>query len=427
MNDGARSMTAEPLVTLLTYGTRGDVEPFVALAVRLRQGGARVRLAAPESFHVLVDPYDVEFHGLPGDPRALARGLLDRAGSNIPRMVGVMARHVQEIALEAMDGIDAACRGAACIVHSFLMTASGHLQAAASGVPEVSAQLFPIFSPTTAFPGPTFPDFPLGPWYRRATHALNAQVYWQGSRLLYGWVRRRRRGLPGLPAYPFSGRAPVPILYAFSPAVLPRPADWPASAVITGYWFLKPPPGWTPPSNLQGFLNQGEPPVYVGFGSMIGGEWQTQARHCVAVLQEAGLRVLLAAGSPSVPALDVPLKVMTVGDIPHAWLFPRVAAVIHHGGAGTTAAALRAGKPSLILPLTADQSFWARQVDRLGAGPPPLRKRHLPRDLNAGLRLIREDRGITARAQAIGEAIGNEDGTGRAVDGILRVIAGRRV
>jgi len=420
----AHARDGSPRVTLLTYGTRGDVEPFLALAVRLRQAGLRVRLAAPESFHGMIGPYDLEFHGLPGDPQALARGLLDRAGSNVPRMVGVMTRHIQQIALEAMRVIEAACQGADCIVHSFLMTASGHLQASANRIPEVSAQLFPVFSPTAAFPGPTFPDLPLGPLYRRGTHALNALIYWQGSRLLYGWVRRQRRGLPALPAYPFSRhvRSPVPILYGFSSAVIPRPVDWGPWSVITGYWFLDPLPSWAPPEDVVRFLEDGEPPVYVGFGSMIGREWESLARQSVAALEEAGLRGLLATGSHSAFKVDLPPNILAVGDIPHAWLFPRVEAVVHHGGAGTMAAALRAGKPSLVLPLTADQAFWARCVQRLGAGPPPMRKHRLLHDLSAGLHLVREDPSIGRRAREIGEGIAREDGAGRAVEEILRLL-----
>lgn len=413
-----------PLVTLLTYGTRGDVEPFVALAVRLRRAGARVRLVAPETFRGLIDPYHLEFSGLPGDPQALARGMVDRAGSNVLRMVGVMARHIQQIAVDAMHVIDEACQEADCIVHSFLMTASGHMAAAARGVPEVSAQLFPVFSPTGAFAGPTFPSLPLGPGYRRGTHRLNAMIYWHGSRLLYGWVRRQRRGLPALPAYPFSRRAPspVPILYGFSSAVIPRPSDWGAGSLITGYWFLGPPPGWTPPADVLRFLENGDPPVYVGFGSMIGRNWEALLRQTVAALDEVGLRGLTATGSPLAVGVDLPASILPVGDIPHTWLFPRVAAVVHHGGAGTTAAALRAGKPSLILPLTADQSFWAKRVQCLGAGPPPLRRRKLQHDLSTGLRLVRADRSMAQRAGQIGSEISREDGTGKAVEEILRLL-----
>jgi len=410
------------MVTLLTYGTRGDVEPFVALASRLRSAGVSVSLAAPEAFRELIEESGAAFYGLPGDPRALAGSLVDRAGASVPRMVTTMAGHVKQIALEALRVIEDACRGADCIVHSFLMTASGHQHAVANRVPEISAQLFPVFSTTDEFPGPTFPDLPLGPVYRRLTHVINAQVYWQGSRLLYGWVRRQRRGLPRLPGYPFarSTQPPVPILYAFSPAVVPRPRDWPARSIMTGYWFREPAAGWHPPAHVARFLEAGAPPVYVGLGSMVGRDWAAVVRECGAALAQAGLRGVLAIGPEA--AFELPPNMIAVGDLPHAWLFPRLAAVVHHGGAGTTGAALRAGRPSLILPLTADQGFWARRVLRLGAAAALLRKRHLVDDLRAGLRRLREDASIERRALEVGQQMAGEDGAGRAVDEILRLV-----
>jgi sterol 3beta-glucosyltransferase len=145
-------------------------------------------------------------------------------------------------------------------------------------------------------------------------------------------------------------------------------------------------------------------------------------RQIASALAQAGVRGLVATGSNSNFDIDLPPTIHPVGDIPHSWLFPRMAAVVHHGGAGTTAAALRAGKPSLILPLTADQSFWARRVHRLGASPPPLRKRQLQDDVGAGLSAVREDPSIRRAAAEIGERMALEDGAGRAAEEILQVL-----
>jgi len=413
-------------IALLTYGTRGDVEPFVALAGRLRGAGADVVLAAPESFRPLATAHDLELFALPGNPQELARQFVEQAGQNRARMIRVMTRHVMEIAQEVLAGVREACQGADCIVHSFLMTTTGRLLASEGQIPEISAQLFPVFSTTRHFSAPTFPDLPLGPGYRRLTHALNSFIYWEGGRLLYARLRRRDRALPAYPSWPFGERGRVRLLYAYSPAILPAPSDWSPRSIITGYWFLDPPAAWAPPAPLVRFLEAGPPPVYVGFGSMQGTRSTQIAREAVRALSKAGLRGVVSVPDGVLDPDGIPASLFRVGDVPHSWLFPRMAAVVHHGGAGTTGAALRAGRPSLIIPLTADQAFWARRVHRLGASPPPLARARLKTDnLAEAIRAAVEDPSIEASAREVGRRIAGEDGAGRAVEEIARLLATR--
>ncbi len=413
-------------IALLTYGSRGDVEPFVSLGKALKGMGADVVLAAPETFRAFAAAHGLEFRGLAGDPQDLAQQLVERAGLSRARQIQVMSRHVMGIAQEVYRQLREVCRGASCIVHSFLMTSSGHLFAAKAGIPEISGQLFPAFTPTGEFAAPTFPDLPLGPGYRWLTHALNSLVYWEGGRMMYARLRKQDPSLPVYPRWPFGDSGGVPILYAYSPAVLPAPANWGPRARVTGYWFLDPPASWKPPEDLVRFVEAGPPPVFVGLGSMLGRRANQVAREATRALKALGRRSILAFPEGVLEGADLPPDAHLAGDIPHSWLFPQMAAVVHHGGAGTTGAALRAGRPSVVVPLTADQAFWARRVSRLGAGPPPLsRSRVTSATLAAAIHTALEDPSIEARALELGRRIAAEDGVGQAVEEIGRLIATR--
>jgi sterol 3beta-glucosyltransferase len=203
--------------------------------------------------------------------------------------------------------------------------------------------------------------------------------------------------------------------------VVPRPSDWDQSAVVTGYWFLDAPAGWQPPPALVQFLQSGPPPVYVGFGSMFMEAGPEKTAIVLKALRLAGQRAVLATGWGGLSPVDATDEVFVLEAAPHDWLFPQVAAVVHHGGAGTTGAGLRAGKPSVICPVVGDQPFWGRRVAALGAGPPPVPKATLTVErLADAIRRAVGDDGLRRRAAALGETIRAEDGLGRAVDYIHR-------
>ena len=415
-------------VALLTYGTRGDVEPFLALGAGLQRAGFAPRLAAPAVFETLAIDHQVEFFPLPGDPARLARDLVALAGTSWPRMVAEVSRHVAPLGA-AVSRLAAECAaGAELIVHSFLMTQIGHETALHARIPSVSAQLFPVFAPTSAFPSVVSPDLPLGGLYRRLTHAFVTQVFWQGSRVLYGRLRRTEPALPPLTGWPFSAprsRRPS-LLFAFSRHVVPPPADWAGIAEVTGYWRMGLRDGWRPTADLERFLEAGPPSVYIGLGS--GGEaaratWIDCAQ---AALEETGLRGVLDLGSGGVAPGSLPKAMLAVRDIPHDWLFPRVAAVVHHGGAGTTGAGLAAGRPTVVVPTTSDQPFWGRRVHALGAGPRPIRLRRLTvRNLAQAISIATSDKAMMASAADLGERIRSEDGVGMAVDRIALMLGNR--
>ena len=212
-------------------------------------------------------------------------------------------------------------------------------------------------------------------------------------------------------------RRKEPILYGWSPSVLPQPPDWGSWLHTTGYWFLDRPGGWRAPRGLAGFLESGPPPVFIGFGSMNNIAAERLTKIVLQALELTGQRGLLATGWGGMGQADLPDTVFRVEDVPHDWLFERVRAAIHHGGAGTTSASLRAGVPTLVVPFFADQPFWGWRVAALGVGPAPISPRSLGVERLAGaIRRITSDRDMRARAAAMGRRIRNENGTERAVE-----------
>jgi sterol 3beta-glucosyltransferase len=403
---------------LLTYGSRGDVEPFLALALGLKQAGHKARLTAPGSFAPLAQRHEVDFSPLEGNPEDLAQALTDRAGLSGPRMVARMIEHVMPIAASVLSAVRDSCRDCDVIIHSFLMTEAGHMVAHERGLADFSAQLFPVFAPTSEFPGVVFPDVRLGRAYRMATHRLNTFVFRYGGRLLYRRLRAIEPGLPRLGPWPFTAHdgGPTPLLFGYSPLVLPQPMDWPPFARVTGYWHLQARRGWSPPPNLLEFLEAGPAPVYFGVGSMRSSRMSQVTSAVIAALAMTGQRGIVAVPRAAREKLDLPASIHLVDDVPHAWLFPRCRLVIHHGGAGTTGSALRSGVPSAALPFTADQAFWARRAHRLGVGPQGFPARRItPQRLVSMIEAGLGSEGYSVRARALGEKLRAEDGIGSAL------------
>ncbi|MGH2607292.1 MAG: glycosyltransferase [Anaerolineales bacterium] len=411
-------MSRTSRITILTYGSRGDVQPFVALGVGLRDRGHAVRVAGPAPYASLVEAHGLEFEPIEGNPDELAQAFADRAGLSWPRQVARMIQHVLPLAQAALRSVERAARDADLIVHSFLMTDGGHTLARLQGVPDVSAQFFPVFLPTSAFPAVALPDLPLGGTYRRATHLLNTAMFRYGGRLLYRRVRASAPDFPGLAPWPFGDAAGegTPIMFAYSRHILPRPADWPSSAHVTGFWQLPPQPGWEPPDALVRFLEAGPPPVYFGPGSVRTEQLQDLLHSVVASVRACGQKVFLGVSSEAVGEDLRGPDVFAAEGIPHAWLFTRMRFIMHHGGAGTTGSAAASGVPSTASPFYADQAFWARRIHRLGLGPaaPPARRLTRGR-LEAILKDALSNPTYEPCARVMGDKIRQEDGVVSAI------------
>ncbi|WP_328475958.1 glycosyltransferase [Actinoplanes sp. NBC_00393] len=390
-------------IVVVTLGTRGDVVPFLALGSALRDAGHRFTIATHGSLRTHVEGAGLGFAALPVE-----------FGTSGPLTSTELARVLAGHWLEVGRAVAAASKDADLL----LLGASGWIGyhvAQARGVPSMGAFLQPL-EPTRAFPPALLTTRSLGGW-GNLTAARAFRLLGQAPFARQTAALRRELGLPPRsPAATFRQMDAErwPVLHGFSPAVVPPPADWPAYRPVTGYWW--PPPGGELSPRLQRFLDDGEPPVFVGFGSMTGHQLSDLIHRtgCRAVVQ--GSAGPDRAG-PDRAGADS-RNVLAVGDEPHAALFPRVAVAVHHAGAGTTAAALRAGVPAVCVPFTADQPFWAHRVAALGAGPPPLRRRGLTWQRLAGA--IEAARGCRPGAAAIAAKLAAEDGVGRAVAEITR-------
>lgn len=412
-------------ITILAYGSRGDVQPYLALGLGLKWAGHAVRLAAPEQFEAWVRGYGLDFAGLPGDPAELVRLLLDRARNNPFKLGPVVVEYALPMALDMMSRVQAACADADLVIHSFLLASAGHMAARQRGVPDMGALLYPIFASTAHFPPPMFNPLPGNPaLYNRLAHALVRFIFDSSNRLPYAWLRRKHLDLLPLGKWPFDGPRPSPILYGFSPHVIPPPPDWPPSVHVTGYWFLDTDSGWQPPDDLLAYLDAGPPPVYVGFGSTVGEDMADVDRIAVEALRSAGQRGILMAGWAGIgDVVGAADDVFVLDTAPHDWLFPRMAAVAHHGGAGTTATGLRSGVPSILIPFGNDQPFWGRIVQGVGVGPAPIPRRKLTAErLAAAIRQAITDQAMRDRAAESGGRIRAEDGVARAVEAINRYL-----
>ncbi len=412
-------------IVLLTYGTRGDVQPFVALGVGLRDAGYKVRIAAPSAYCEFIQTHGLEFAPLPGDPGVLAHQLVEYAGFNPLRMVKAVGEFVLPLAVETLRAARDTCEDAEAIIHSFLMTEAGYQIAFELGIPDISAQFFPIFTPTASFPSMTFPDLKLGGIYRRATHNLTSNIFRHSGRALYQYLKHKHADLPKLPDWPFTNktRHKTPILYAISPTVLPQPADWPNSSIITGYWTLDPPANWTPPVDMVKFISAGTPPIFIGIGSIPSKYGQKLSEIFIQAINQTRQRAVITIEGIGEDQFDNPECIFCIDNVPHSWLFPRMKAVIHHGGAGTTAAGLAAGVPNIVIPFASDQAFWGQRVHQLGAGPKPIHYKQLTAQrliqaLNTGI----NNEGVRERAKELGKRIRQEDGTAQAVQLISKHI-----
>lgn len=404
-------------ITILSVGTRGDVQPYVALGLGLRSAGHDVRVATNADLAGFVRERGLAATAVAGDSArwtgwlaaAPSRARPDRLLRALGRRGGALEEAMTHLVREARG----AARGGDLLVSSATGFWAGQPIARALGMPHVSAFIQP-WHPTSAFPHLYWPELAvpaaLRPAYNRATHRLTLWV------LRHLFAHARRRALEAtLAAAPRPYRADPLTLYGFSPSWIRSPADWGEHVRVTGFWFLDDGAGWRPPPGLAAFLAAGPPPVYVGFGSLAEVR-PGLAEMAAEALTRAGLRGLLAAGAGAPPG-GMSDTVLAIGAVPHDWLFQRVAAVVHHGGAGTTAAALRAGRPSVAVPFLHDHAFFARRLHADGLAPPPVpAARATAAALRAAIERATTDRAMAARAARLGAGIAAEHGVSRAVE-----------
>jgi sterol 3beta-glucosyltransferase len=402
-------------ILILTYGSRGDIQPFLPLSLRLMDAGHVVKLAAPFRFRDLVEEQKIKFVPLAGDPEELSRRL-NNAGQNFIRLLGELMNHTTRLGAEIWQQTEEASRDADLIIHTFLHATGGHTLARAKHIPDIHIQTFPMFTPTGDYPNITWPNWG---WrtLNRFTHYAAARISWWAAQIGFARVWRRAGWQKQKLYWPFENDAQqpqTPVLCPWSPSVLPASSDWHPHVHVTGYYFLPSESSYQPPDELDSFLQTSMPPVCITFGSMVNRDAQRIDGIVREALEQTGNRGIILSGWSGVRDRSRD-DLLYLEAASHAWLLPHCRMIIHHGGAGTTAAGLRAGIPNIVVPFMGDQQFWGRRVHAIGAGPRPVPVKALNVEGLMHAMGQAESKLVEKQAQIIGERIRNEDGTGEAV------------
>lgn len=405
-------------ITVIAYGTRGDVQPVLALSRALVEAGHAVRMCAGSDFAASIARCGVE----PAPSSMAARDLMGSddgrlwadLGTNPVLQARVMRRLILRTGRAMAEESWEASRDADVILGTSSAEPFGPSFGERLGVPFITTLLQPAFRATRSGAATWMAPLP------RRTSLLN---YAAGALLVEGafhWMSRDlvdafRTGTLGL--RPQSTRRFLaegrhrPVLMGLSRHVTPHPEDWPPPYHTTGYWFLDEAGDWEPPPELSAFLGAGEPPVAIGFGSMTTRDPAALTRTVVDAVAASGRRAVLLSGWAGLGGVELPETMLRVDAAPHAWLFPRTCAAVHHGGAGTTAAAARAGIPQVVVPHLGDQPYWGRRMHELGVAARPIPKPKLTAGaLAAAIREVTGDDRYARAAAALGALVRAEDG-----------------
>lgn len=409
-------------ITIATVGTRGDVQPYIALGRGLQKSGHQVQIATDSTFEGFIEASGLGFAEVKANPRRALQEDIRRIGSSPIRLLRWIDRNFTPLARGYFIDMQEACQNSDAVLVSALAFAAMHV-AQSLGIPSLATYLYPI-TPTRSFPSmaaSSLPEWLTGVgWINWMSFRLYNLAFFRMTLPVINDLRKEILGLPSVPwsYYLNIDISDVPIIYGYSKHVIPHPADWRATQHITGYWFLDD-PEWRPPKELSQFLEAGPPPIYIGFGSMVDAEAKKTTDIVLEALKLTGQRAILHGGWSDLGSHSLPETVYKVSDVPHSWLFPRMAAIIHHGGAGTTAAALRAGIPAVIVPYFADQPFWARRIYQLGVSPKPIPRDKLSaQKLAAAILEAIQEKNIRESALQLGKHIRKEDGVTEAVQKI---------
>jgi sterol 3beta-glucosyltransferase len=412
-------------ITILTAGTRGDTQPYIALGLALQNAGCQVRIAAFENFAKLVKDCGLDFFPIKGDITHVAQGETGQEAmrADNPLKVLVSFNKLKSMVFDLQGDFYAACRGADAIVYHPGATI-GYFYAQQHQIPSILATPFPM-TPTAEYPALIFYNFPrLGKGFNRFSHRVFEKIMWSASAsAVKRYWDKEFHHLPQDYSCPYRRQVTprLPTVVSCSNAVFPRPADWPEHVYNTGYWFLDEDAGWHPSPELQAFIDGGQPPVYVGFGSM-GDQQQASrvTRVVIDALHHQRMRGVLATGWKGLQRVDNPPgDIFFLESAPHSWLFPRMAALVHHGGAGTTAAGMRTGVPTVVLPFSNDHFAWGRRVFELGVGSRAVPIKHLTVDRLSDALIYALSNETVNAAKALGEKIRNESGVETAAKVIM--------
>jgi sterol 3beta-glucosyltransferase len=408
-------------ITILALGSRGDVQPFIPLGKALREAGHHVRVATFDAFSSMIREADLEFTPIHGDAYQLlntaAQGDLLTRRNNPLKTIRSLQRSYGKLANSLPHDL-AALQESDLVLNQLPAHLFGSDLAEYLGVPWAIVAVIPLvrtrFRPLIGFPT----TFSWIKGYNLLTYRLGEQMGWQLFRQAVNRLRTERWNLPAAPFWgPYEAihQRRIPFICGFSAQVVPRPLDWGPHVHLTGWWHPDD-PQWQPPPDLQRFIEAGSPPVFIGFGSMLVSNPSLITALIVEAVRLSGQRAILHAGWAGLGGA-LPTEIFPINYAPYGWLFPRMAAVVHHGGSGTTGLGFRSGIPSIIVPFGFDQYYWGARAAEMGVGPKPVPYRHLTAErLASTIHVAVSDKGIRDRAADLGRRLIAENGVQRAVE-----------
>lgn len=402
--------------TMICIGSTGDVRPYMLLGRELQSRGHDVGICAFTDFQEMIEAEGMRFMPLSGNARALMSNIM-KPGVNGISYLNQVRVTLKEVIGPFLADLEAACEDAEVIISTYFGKIVQSI-AEIRRVPFVQTHYFPM-DPNNVTPISSAPGLRAGKAWSRMSYPLGYLLISTLERAyLSEWRREhgmRPRKLSSKPDYYINGHI-VPVLYAMSPLLMPRPRTWGENIHMTGFWLGERELEFTPEPELAAFLAQEPKPVYIGFGSMTSGDMGETLAIVLEAIRQSGVRVVLATGWGDV---EIPKQenVYIIDYVPHDWLFERVAAVVHHGGAGTTAAGVLAGKPTLVIPFGGDQPFWAMRARILGIGPKPIHRDKLTATkLAKALRNLVTVKTYRVASRELGERLRMENGIGIAAN-----------
>lgn len=409
-------------VLLIGYGSRGDVQPLLALGRGLQQASYDVSIAAGSNFRDWITEEGFRYEQFRTNMQDMMNSDSGKEwieassasplkeSQNMKRLMNEYAPAMGEDLLQMAEGVDVMVSG----LPTFMLT---YGIAKKLDKKHLTIMLAPL-NPTANAYATMVPSFPGRTIFTNRLSGYIGQyfTYWIFQEASNAFLLQNGMSQMSYRDYIRAYNSEVPVIYGVSPLVMPHAADWHHKIFVTGYWFHET-PDWTPPPELTNFLNAGEPPVYIGFGSMANKNPEKTSHTMISALRKTGKRGIIMSGWGGLKSEQRDDNILYLEQAPHDWLFPRMSAIIDHGGSGTTAAALRAGIPNTVVSHMADQPYWGRRIYELGIGAPLIRRHNLTAEqLANAIEAMTSNRDMQRRATNLGHAIRQENGVQNAVD-----------
>lgn len=398
------------------YRVKGRCSDVYCFGERIATKRELCNICAMNVFQKLIESEGFEYAPMAGSAELVMEKLIGEQVSFAQYFKNLRGL-LEPIKKEFLEDVENACKDADCVLYSTLGSVAYH------ACEKYKIPCFRVFfcplDPTGEFPAMTAPLLPFGKIYNRITFK-GGDILWSNvtRTLLNDW--RKEMGLSKIKLFQFPYREmkgkPIPTLYAYSPIIAPKPKEWDTDRYVTGFWTQEVSGNWEPDQKLKDFLHEGEKPIYIGFGSTVGGNFNRILDIVLESVKKTKQRALLSAGWRSIGDRKLPENVMLIDNVPHEWLFSQVKAVSHHGGAGTTAAGIRSGVPSIIVPFGGDQPYWGDRIYKLGIGTKSIWCKKLSvENYSQAINTVVSDEVMQKRAKEYGKKLRNEDGVVNAI------------